>query len=832
MKKYQTWIHIGLLTGFYILILLFITKGNFMYASEVDFIRQHSVFPDYFRNLFYETKTIFPDFAPHLGGGQNIFYFAYYGFLNPIILLSYLLPFVPMTTYIIISHMLLVFLSVILFYFFLKKNKILPNIAFFGSFLFLCSTSFIFHSHRHIMFMNYMPFLLLALFGVIRYFDKQKSGVLIMSILLMILTSFYFSIPGILAVCFYGLYYYLKKNDSIQVKDFFITASKFLIRILLGILLSCFFLLPTAYIILHGRSGQSFHFSPTLLFPKVNLNFLMYGTYGVGATAILWVACIYHLLFSKKENRILTLCLFIPTLFPIFNLLLNGGLYENGKCLLPFLPLYLLLVVNFISHLQKKDFKNPVFYIGIFISFLLLKFQSSYSLCFFLDIFLTAFFLFFYSTKQKNYFLLPIYILVFTACLIANKTDTLLTKNEYQNIVSLRNVPYEKEMDQNSMYRFIENDDQAYNINYSKAQNDYRTSLYSSTSNPYYSSSYYNEFNNNDIHRNAFMLNETNNLFFQRFMGVKYVLTDENVAYGYQVKKSWPSINLYETENVLPIGFFSKHLLNEKEYERLPFNEQLEAFGKNILISGESNQPYLNTVSRKINLDFDQITKTNIEIQKEKDHYIINSEKNGHLQMKLNTPIEDHTLIIRFVMNYIPSCREKDTSITINQITNKLTCKTWKYYNENETFDYVLSSNEPIQDLDISFSKGKFDISDIQIFQIPNTYFTVEEDEITPLNRQISNQKDTIVAGSLKTESDGYFLFTIPYDKGFQVYLDGEKQEYELVNQAFIGFPINRGNHKIELKFTSPWKKEGKYITILSILLTGCCFLLERKKKK
>ena len=99
MKKWNKTIaiHIGILAIIYLAIILFITKFQYIYGSNVDFIRQHAIFPDYFRNLFYETGKIFPEFALHLGGGQNIFYFAYYGFLSPIVLFSYVLPFIDMT---------------------------------------------------------------------------------------------------------------------------------------------------------------------------------------------------------------------------------------------------------------------------------------------------------------------------------------------------------------------------------------------------------------------------------------------------------------------------------------------------------------------------------------------------------------------------------------------------------------------------------------------------------------------------------------------------------------------------------------------------------------
>ena len=74
--------------------------GKMLWGSKVDWQAQHTVIPEYFRQLFYDTGDIFPSFAPNLGAGENIYDFAYYGLYNPLILISYLLPFVQMADYI------------------------------------------------------------------------------------------------------------------------------------------------------------------------------------------------------------------------------------------------------------------------------------------------------------------------------------------------------------------------------------------------------------------------------------------------------------------------------------------------------------------------------------------------------------------------------------------------------------------------------------------------------------------------------------------------------------------------------------------------------------
>ena len=65
-------------------------------GSQIDWISQHTVLAEYFRQRFYSTHEFFPQFASELGGGQNIYNFAYYGLYSPLVLLSYAFPFLSM----------------------------------------------------------------------------------------------------------------------------------------------------------------------------------------------------------------------------------------------------------------------------------------------------------------------------------------------------------------------------------------------------------------------------------------------------------------------------------------------------------------------------------------------------------------------------------------------------------------------------------------------------------------------------------------------------------------------------------------------------------------
>ena len=58
-----------------------------VFGANVDWISQHSVLPEYFRQQFYDTGQLFPEFAANIGGGQNIYNFSYLQSADPAVLL-------------------------------------------------------------------------------------------------------------------------------------------------------------------------------------------------------------------------------------------------------------------------------------------------------------------------------------------------------------------------------------------------------------------------------------------------------------------------------------------------------------------------------------------------------------------------------------------------------------------------------------------------------------------------------------------------------------------------------------------------------------------------
>ena len=85
-------------------------------------------------------------------------------------------------------------------------------------------------------------------------------------------------------------------------------------------------------------------------------------------------------------------------------------------------------------------------------------------------------------------------------------------------------------------------------------------------------------------------------------------------------------------------------------------------------------------------------------------------------------------------------------------------------------------------------------------------------------------------------KKEGYLITSIPYEKNFEVRVDGKKVTYEKVNTEFLGFPIEQGTHDIEIVYHAPGVMAGKILTILGVLLFAgtaivyrCAFIFGEK---
>ena len=784
----------------FLIFTLIITKFTNYYGSLLDWEAQHIAIPNTLRTLFYQNFNILPDSLLNIGAGLNIYYLSYYGILNPYILISYLLPFIKMVDYISLIGMLIPIISSILLYIWLRK-RFDERISLITSILFIFSISISFHSHRHIMFINYMPFLILGLFGIDKKYDENKSSLLVLSLFLIAISSFYYSISVYLVLIFYYVFKYIENNKKLSLKDLTYKLFNLSFSFIHGIFMSFIVLLPTAFVILNGREKTSLaiRLLDTLI-PKFNALYFLYSPYGIGLTAISIVAIIYSLVSKDLKYKFLSIILLLVLLFPVFNYILNATMYIDAKILIPFLPLIILVIAKFLIDLINNLITDKQL---IFILLITLICIFNVYWYIYIDLLVLSIILFLFNKFNKKFILHFIMLISIVIAMVFSLNDSLVNKKSFdKDYDKLKRIVNYIRKNDDSLYRIaIDYKNEAF-INQIFDNSNYLTStIYSSLHNRIYSNFYYEELLNNIKHRNRVITTTTTSDYYLNFLSNKYIVT-KKILNNKKLIKKIDGYNIYLNSNSKPMFYLSDNLISENNYNKLKFYQKPLALMKYDVVENKNNN----------NIDLNVKNDNNINLIK-----IGEFEVNKDLKYTINLD-KTKTLFIRITMYDSSSCKLGDTYIDINNIRNKLTCKSWKYHNKNYTFDYLTTSDK----LDIFIKKGKYYIKDFEIYEIEDLTFRKEIEEV-----KVKYNNSTFTS-KVNVNQDKYFITNIPYDKGFKVFVDKKEVKVEKVNKAFVGFKISKGSHEVTIKFTSPLKKEALIITFLSFI--GYLYLIWNDK--
>lgn len=385
-------------------------RGEFFgYGS--DWLSQHLPLAETLRSAMLDSGRLLPLYL-HLGGGSSVYDFAYYGLLRPDILLGCLFPQVGME-YLLAGHSLagIVLGTNLLFWWLRRRLRGEPSgarAAAFAAVLYAAATC-LFHAHNQLMFVNYLPFLILTLIGIDRMAEQGKGAWLVTGGLsLVYLHSFYYSI-SCLAVC--GIYAIdwvrgmrgtcraiadmrgtsepigAMRGDPAQAQVCELRgarasgspacagklrrsesstkcekrAKSFVLRlagcVCLSIGLCAVLLLPTGLDILSGSKDGGV-FAAQLKLLDLTLEGMLYTPYGMGLTLI----SLYCLLtaLAQRKTRFLAICMLAIVTIPAVSLLLNGLLYARGKILIPFLLPMLLLCAQVLCGFLQGSEKPPL----------------------------------------------------------------------------------------------------------------------------------------------------------------------------------------------------------------------------------------------------------------------------------------------------------------------------------------------------------------------------------------------------------------------------------------------------------------------------------------
>ena len=719
-------------------------------------------------DYFRQTKQLLPDSFENLQGQTNAFSFSYYGLLRPDVLISYLFPNVPTSFFIISYATLLWSFTGGLCYYWLRNKGYKDTICFFSSICCICANCF-FQSHQQIMFVEVLPFLFLSLILI----DKNKRQWISLCICMALFHNYFYT-PGMILILL--LYDY---DQHKTIKDM-------IVPIVLGVGFGAVLWLPTGYLIINNHKSVVQTNLFNLFVPNLTLKGLVYDSYGCGLTVISWIALFQGIQFEKTKK--LSILLILMFVFPIFSYILNGTLYARTKILVLCLPLVLMILAHWLQ--ERKLNKGLLVLAGLFLC----------TKTMFLGLLVALVFIGYYFMDKKEclmmYALVPMIVftgLNYNQCLDPKLYNSMYSKDK-QTLIQRNDLNQ----------RTADLDQVGYSVNRIYDQKEMKASSYTSTSNTLYNTFVYDIIKSPISQSNRTIITDSENYLYLSMMSVQNVLSKDSDLYGYKEVDIKGNYKLLKNKNVFPMVYVTNDTLSESKFDKLFYPYNLDTVYNRTIVNGETSNDYVSKMKLVKNLD---------------QSILIHNKKKTKKTIPIDFDATQKMVCIDFdIKNYT----NKKVSISINGMKNTLSKKYSVYPNGNKHFTYILSKKK-FKQFDVTLSKGKYKISNIRVYTCDMDVFDRSVTEVKSL------KTTSIFKGEVTTPKDGYLVTSYPYEKGYEIYIDGKKQNVEIVNKAFVGCKIKKGSHIITIQFHAPFKNIGLCISMLSIMIGG--FWIWKKSK-
>lgn len=179
-----------------------------------------------------------------------------------------------------------------------------------------------------------------------------------------------------------------------------------------------------------------------------------------------------------------------------------------------------------------------------------------------------------------------------------------------------------------------------------------------------------------------------------------------------------------------------------------------------------------------------------------------------------------------FNIRYYISIDKELNNVWLNKIESINNCHLYenKYHS---SIGYVLDKNSA----NIDFNKSKKEILN-ELIKINTNIENVVKDNNIDLDKWeevypklfdelfvVDKMKNNIISGTINVKADSLFMSSIPYDESWNIKVDGIKINNINSIKYFLSFPIDKGNHFIEMVYLPKGLIGGTILSLIGISL-------------
>lgn len=816
---------------------------------------------------FLNGSLSIPMFDFRIGLGEDIIQtLNWCGFGDPLVVISSIFPIRYTELVYSLVYILQVYISGFTFLVFCLYKKHTSKYILLGAYIYSFSGFSVNLGLQWNVFLNFSMLLPLLLLGVEKFVKEKKKGVFIATVFYAGICSYYVLFGLTIIGVLYAIIFLW--NYSTTTKQKILSFINFIKLYLVSIFLSAPILIPAIIGVLYcSRTEKNIYGNLIIYNFKEILNrfVCLVGPYFNSSLSIVSYSIILLILFiitqykNEKKFWCFSIIIIVTCFFsPFGSYMLTGFSYPNDRIsyIFNFIIAYTSVYMLEEFFVKKNIYLRKLFFATIMFVFLIIivaKNNSSilYSTLFIL-LFLIVCILYQYMqkdttenfSKHKIYFpmvsllgLMIINILVSSVyswnSQLGNMISWIYTDKTYNEKINSYDINVMATL--NGKYNVNDRVDVfPRKIEYNKGMIFGVSTLteYFSVMNRAFSE-YSSQLENAGKHWNHAIEGLDNRTYLNALASVRYLCINKNdlqsIPYGYEYVGGNENTNIYENLLQLPLGFtYTSYFKNLDSH---PVNLQ------QMMLQSVYVEDDLKLVGESKNFDRNA-KEIPFTLMSENNYYrdgklhIENTEEPIRLEYSANSNSELYLSVENINSLYIDefafntSTSQKYGSVYILGEKNY-----YSYGQKNFLLNlgYYKEAATDICELKVS-ALGDYDVSDIKLYELPMDDYKKEIDNLKYESLQDMEYKNNYIKGTIDTSSNKFLMFSIPYSKGWKVYVDGKEEKIIQSNILYFGVELEAGQHVIELRYCTPGIKLG--LSLFGLGIISIVFMFWNNKKR
>ena len=342
----------------------------------------------------------------------------------------------------------------------------------------------------------------------------------------------------------------------------------------------------------------------------------------------------------------------------------------------------------------------------------------------------------------------------------------------------------------------------------------------------------------------------------ENLANVKYILTRRrrpgSIPAGFEPDEelSGKYYTVYKNSSPLAFGYTYDTLIGSEAYQALPALEKQQVMLEAAVVDEEASEVLQEQGDFSIAEGCgDEIITVKAKLPAFEKRRRIEKTAGGYLVKRRNARIRikyerraGYECYLRLVgLGYSgPGMVSNHAQVIVK--TKSGTRKAFTVRGEDEAYylprsSYSICLGASLQDeadkLTIRFKKsGTFFLESAELVYVP---VSKTAERIAARNKnalQNVAQSVNCISGTVSLDRDQFMVFSIPFSKGWSVYVDGDRGELFKANTAYMGVFLPQGDHEIVLKYVSPGFRTAVPVFLISWLLFAILGVLGSVKRK